>query len=98
MLSLCNWGGGTPASGLAVSTNMCGECAPNRAVSHKIAVAENWNNKISPRQDQVTLSSVIQSAEQKKWYTLGNWLQVFHEIRIAKTYEKRCLNKAEAVS
>ena len=40
---------------------------------------------MSLRQDQVTLSSVIQSAELKNWYTLGNWLQVFHEIRIAKT-------------
>ena len=49
-------------------------------------------------QGQAALSSVIQSAELKNWYTLGNWLQVFHEIRITKTYEKRCLNKAEAVS
>ena len=35
---------GTPASGLAVSTDMCGECAPNTAVSHKIAAANNWKN------------------------------------------------------
>ena len=89
---------GTPASGLAVWTDMCGECAPNRAVSHKIEVAQNWKNKISLRQDQVALSSVVQSAQLKHWYTLSNWLQVFHEIRIAKTYEKRCLNKAEEVS
>ena len=88
---------GTPSSGLAVSTDMCVECAPNRAVSHKIEVAQNWKNKISLRQDQVALSSVVQSAQLKNWYTLGNWLHVFHEIRIAKTYEKSCLNKAEAV-
>ena len=89
---------GTPASGLAVWTDMCGECAPNRVVSHKIEVAQNWKNEISLRQDQVALSSVVQSAQLKHWYTLGNWLQVFHEIRIAKTYGKRCLNKAEAIS
>ena len=77
---------------------MCGECAPNRAVSHKIAAAKNWKTHIPLRQDQVTLSSVIQSAELKNWYTLGNWLQVFHEIRTAKTYKKYCLNKAQAVS
>ena len=76
---------GTPASGLAVSTDMWGECAPNTGVSHKIAVAKNLKKPISLRQDQVTLSSVIQSAELKNWYTLGDWLQVFHEIRIAKT-------------
>ena len=55
--------GGTPASGLAVSTDMCGECAPNTAVSHKIAAAKHWEKHIPLRQDQVTLSSVIQSAE-----------------------------------
>ena len=80
---------GTPASGLAVSTNMCVECAPNRAVSHKIEVAQHWKHKICLRQDQVALSSVVQSAQLKKWYTLGNWLQVFHGIHIAKTYEKK---------
>ena len=80
---------GTPASGLAVSTDMCDKCAPNTEVSHKIAVAKHLKKQISPRKDQVTLSSVIQSAELKNWYTLGNWLQVFHEIRIAKTYGKR---------
>ena len=80
--------GGTPASGLAVSTDMCVECAPNTAVSHKIAAAKNWKKHIPSRQGQVTLSSVIQSAELKNWYTLGNWLHVFHEICIAKTYKK----------
>ena len=89
---------GTPASGLAVWTDMCGECAPNRAVSHKIEVSPNWKNKIPLRQDQVALSSVVQNAQLKNWYTLGNWLQVFHEIRTAKTHQKSCLNKAEAVS
>ena len=89
---------GAPASGLAVSMNMCVECAPNRAVSHKIEVAQNWKNEISLRQDQVALSSVVQSAQLKNWYTLGNWLQVFHEIRTAKTHQKSCLSKAEAVS
>ena len=89
---------GTPASGLAVSTDMRGERAPNTAVSHKIAIAKNWKKQISLRQDQVTLSSVIQSAEHKNWYTLGNWLQVFHEIHTVKTYKKCWLNKAEAVS
>ena len=96
--SVCVIVKGTPASGLAVWTDMCGECVPNRAVSHKIEVAQNWKNKISLRQDQVALSSVVQSAQLKNWYTLNNWLQVFHKIRIAKTYKKRCLNKAEAVS
>ena len=89
---------GTPASGLAVWTDMCGECALNRAVSHKIEVAQNWTNKISLEQDQVALSSVVQSAQLKNWYALGNWLQVFHEIRTAITYRKCCLNKAEAVA
>ena len=56
---------GTPASGLAVSTDMCGECAPNTAVSHKIAAAKKWKKHIPLRQGQVTLSSVIQRAEQK---------------------------------
>ena len=79
---------GTPASGLAVWTDMCGECAPNRAVSHKIEVAQNWKNEISLRQDQVTLSFVIQSAELKNWYTLGNWLQAFHKIRTAKNIQQ----------
>ena len=32
---------GTPASALAISTDMCDECAPNKGVSYKIAVAEN---------------------------------------------------------
>ena len=73
---------------------MCGECAPNRAVSHKIAVVKKWENKISPRQDQVTLSSVIQSAELKNWYTLGNWLPIFHEIGIAKTYRKMLIEQS----
>ena len=90
--------GGTPASGLAVSTGMCDECAPNTGVSHKIAVAKNLKKQISLRQDQVTLSSVVQSAELKKWYTLGNWLHAFHEIGIAKAYKNCCLNKTEAVS
>ena len=74
---------------------MCGECAPNTAVSHKIAAAKNWKKHIPLRQGQVTLSSVIQRAEQKKWYTLGNWLQVFHEIRAAKTCKQCWLNKAD---
>ena len=67
---------------------MCGECAPNTAVSHKIAAAENCKKQIYLRQDQVTLSSVIQSAELKSWYTLSNRLQVFHEVHTAKTYKK----------
>ena len=67
---------------------MCGEFAPNTAVSHKIAAAKNWKKHIPLRQGQVRLSSVIQSAEHKKWYTLGNWLQVFHEICTAKTNKK----------
>ena len=54
---------GMPASGLAVSTDVCDECAPNTAVSHKIAAAKHWEKHIPLRQDQVTLSSVIQSAE-----------------------------------
>ena len=75
---------GTPASGLAVSTDMCGECAPNRAVSHKMAIAKHRKHNIFPRQDQDALSAVVQRTELKAWYTLGNWLQVSHEIRIKK--------------
>ena len=75
-------------SGLAISTDMCEECAPSRAVPHRIANVKNWKNKISSRQDKVTLSSVIQSAELKNWYTLGDWLQVVHEIRTAQTCNK----------
>ena len=79
---------GTPASGLAVWTDMCGEYALNRAVSHKIEVAQNWKNEISLRQNQVALSSVVQSAQLKNWYTLGNWLQVFHESALRKHTKK----------
>ena len=57
----------TPASGLAVSTDMCGDCAPNTAVSHKMINTRNWNNHDSSRQDQVALRSVIHSAELKKY-------------------------------
>ena len=74
---------------------MCGECAPNTAVSHKIAIAKNWKKLISPRQDQVTFSSVIQSAEHRNWYTLGNWLHVFHEIRTANTYKKILIEQSQ---
>ena len=97
MLSVCNCRGNASVWPCRFNGHVC-RCAPNRGVSHKIEVAQNWKNEISLRQDQVALSSVVQSAQLKNWYTLGNWLQVFHEIRIAKTYEKRCLNKAEAVS
>ena len=65
---------GTPAPGLAVLTDMCGECASITAVSQKMVSTRNRKNHNSSRQDEVALSSVIQSAELKKWYTLGDLL------------------------
>ena len=55
---------------------MYGECAPNTAVSHKIAAANNWKKHIPPRQDQVTLSSVIQHSVNLKIGTESSILPV----------------------
>ena len=57
---------GTPAPGLAVSTEMCDECASITAASHKMVGTRNRKNHNSSRQDKVALSSVIQSAELNK--------------------------------
>ena len=71
---------GTPAPGLAISTDMCGKCAPITAVSHKMVSTRNRKNHNSSRQDEVALISVIQSAELKKLYTLGDLLQKILEF------------------
>ena len=79
---------GTLASCLAVSMDMCGKCAPAKAVHHKMAVTRNWKSKIFSRQDEVTLSSVIQSAELENWCTIGDWLQDLRKFCTAKIHKK----------
>ena len=56
----------TPAPGLAVLTDMCGECASITTVSYKIVSTRNRKKHNSSMQGEVALSSVIQSAELKK--------------------------------
>ena len=67
----------------------------SRRYPTKWLVRETEKNHNSSRQDEIALSSVIQSAELKKWYILGDLLQKILEFRTAKIYKYAGLKKTQ---